>query len=68
LHTPDEVAGLFANPPEWLRKQATLYHANPSERMLRPLCSSAAAELYNDPRRGEEIRVQVEHELGRWGR
>jgi putative DNA primase/helicase len=64
----DEVAELFADPPEWLRKQAALCRADPSERMLRPLCSSAAAELYNDPRRGEEIRVQVENELGRWDR
>ncbi len=63
-----EVSALFSDPPGWLRRQVGLYRANPSERMLRPLCSSAAAELYNDPRRGEEIRVQVENELGRWDR
>jgi len=66
--SPTAVSALFSDPPDWLRRQVGLYHANPSERMLRPLCSSAAAELYNDPRRGEEIRAQVEDELGRWGR
>ena len=62
------VSELFFNPPNWLRRQVGLYHANPSERMLRPLCSSVASTLYNDPRRGEEIRAQVEDELGRWDR
>lgn len=66
--SPTTVSALFSDPPDWLRRQVGLYRANPSERMLRPLCSSAAAELYNDPRRGEEIRVQVENELGRWDR
>ena len=65
---PDEVAQLFAKPPEWLQKQAALCRANPSERMLRPLCSSIASMLYNDPRRGEEIREHVGRELERWGR
>ena len=64
---PDRIAELFAKPPEWLQKQAALCRANPSERMLRPLCSSIASMLYNDPRRGEEIREHVGRELGRWG-
>ena len=65
---PDEVAELFANPPKWLQKQATRYRADPSERMLKPLCSSVADTLYNDPRRGIEIRSHVERELSRVGR
>jgi len=66
--SPDEVAELFANPPEWLRKQAALCRDEPSERMLKPLCSSVAATLYNDPRRGAEIRPRIERELNRVGR
>jgi hypothetical protein len=64
----DEVAELFADPPEWLRKQAAMCRADPSERMLKPLCSSVAVTLYNDPRRGIEIRSHVERELSRAGR
>jgi hypothetical protein len=63
-----EVAELFANPPEWLQKQATRYRAGPSERMLKPLCSSVAATLYDDPLRGIEIRSHVERELNRLNR
>ncbi len=66
--SPDEVAELFANPPEWLQKQAALCRVEPSERMLKPLCSSVAATLYNDPRRGAEIRSHIERELNRAGR
>jgi len=62
------VAKLFANPPEWLRKQAALCRDDPSERMLKPLCSSVAVTLYNDPRRGTEIRPHIERELNRLGR
>jgi len=65
---PDEVAELFADPPEWLRRQAAMCRADPSERMLKPLCSSVADTLYNDPRRGIEIRSHVERELNRVGR
>ena len=64
---PDKVAELFAKPPEWLQKQVALCRANPSERMLKPLFSSIASTLYNDPRRGEELREHIERELGRWG-
>jgi putative DNA primase/helicase len=63
-----EVSALFSDPPGWLRRQVGLYQANPSKRLLRPLCASAAAALYNDPRRGEEIRAQIEDELERWDR
>jgi hypothetical protein len=55
------VAELFANPPDWLKNQATIYRRNPTERMLKPLCAAIAHELGAD---AGEIRPEVERELG----
>jgi len=44
-HPADELATLFADPPEWLQTQAAMCRADPSERMLKPLCSSVASVL-----------------------
>jgi hypothetical protein len=55
------VAELFANPPDWLKNQATIYRRNPTERMLKPLCAAITHELGAD---AGEIRPEVERELG----
>jgi hypothetical protein len=52
------VAGLFANPPEWLPKQIKVYRKDP-ERRLKPLCATVAAEVLGDPLCGEEVAEEV---------
>jgi DNA-binding transcriptional ArsR family regulator len=63
-YTPDTstVAGLFANPPDWLPGQLEKYHEDP-ERHLRPLCAVVAAEVLGDGARWEEVREEVERIL-----
>jgi hypothetical protein len=61
LHSPGTVEELFANPPDWLKDQTTIYRRNPTERMLKPLCAAIAHELGFD---AGEIRPEVERALG----
>jgi DNA-binding transcriptional ArsR family regulator len=67
--TPDEgkdtgtVADFFANPPRWLPTQLRICRENP-DRHLRSLSSAIAAEVFGDPSRGDEVREEVERELG----
>jgi hypothetical protein len=61
---PETVAGLFADPPDWLRKQVELCRKDPAQH-LRPLCAAVAAVILEDPTRGPEVRPEVERELGR---
>ncbi len=56
------VAGLFANPPEWLPKQLEVYRKDP-ERYLAPLCATVAAVILGDSLRADEVREEVEREL-----
>jgi hypothetical protein len=60
------VAGLFANPPEWLPTQLEKYRENP-ELHFKPLCVAVAAAVLGDGVRGEEVCEEVERELARWG-
>ncbi len=64
------VAGLFANPPDWLLTQLELYRGHP-ERHVKPLCSAVAAVVLGDGTRGGEVREEVEEELAnreRWAK
>jgi hypothetical protein len=61
---PPSVAGLFANPPDWLRKQVETCRKDP-EQQIRPLCAAVAATVLEDPTRGHEVREEVERELER---
>jgi DNA-binding transcriptional ArsR family regulator len=61
---PPSVAGLFADPPNWLCKQIKMYRKDP-ERQLWPLCAAVAAAVLDDPTRGPEVHEEVERELGR---
>jgi hypothetical protein len=56
------VAGLFANPPEWLVRQLEVYRGNPS-RHLKPLCAAVAAVVLEDGARASEVQDEVEREL-----
>jgi hypothetical protein len=56
---PATVAGLFANPPEWLPKQLEAYRKDP-ERHLKPLCTTVAAVVLGDGLRGEEVVEEVQ--------
>jgi len=58
------VAGLFANPPDWLRRQLEVYREDPA-RHIRPLCASVAAVVLEDGSLAAEVRQEVEKELGR---
>ncbi len=58
------VSGLFANPPDWLRKQLGVYWQHP-ERHIKPLCSAVAAIVLGDGTRGGEVREVVEEELAK---
>lgn len=64
--TPDTstVAGLFADPPDWLRKQLEVYRDDP-DRHLRPLCGAVAAVVLGDSARAAEVRAEVEEELAK---
>jgi hypothetical protein len=59
---PSIVAGLFANPPEWLTTQLDQYHKDPA-RYLRPLCAAVATEVLLDATLWEEVRDEVERVL-----
>ncbi|MDP9475646.1 MAG: AAA family ATPase [Actinomycetota bacterium] len=59
---PPTVAGLFADPPDWLCKQLEVYREDPG-RHLRPLCATVAAVVLEDGTRGHEVREEVEREL-----
>lgn len=52
------VAGLFANPPDWLPKQIEIYRKDP-ERHLGPLCATVAAVVLGDSLRADEVREEV---------
>ena len=56
------VAGLFANPPDWLPKQIEVYRKDPA-RHLKPLCATVAAVVLGDGLRGDEGREEVERAL-----
>ena len=58
------VAGLFANPPDWLPKQLKVYRQNP-DLHFKPLCKAVAAVVLGDGARGDEVREEVERELER---
>jgi DNA-binding transcriptional ArsR family regulator len=58
------VAGLFADPPDWLRRQLEVYREDPA-RHIRPLCASVAAVVLEDGSLAAEVRQEVEKELGR---
>jgi hypothetical protein len=64
--TPDTstVAGLFANPPDWLVTQLGVYRKNPG-RHLKPLCAAVAAVVLEDGARASEVQEEVERELAR---
>jgi len=57
------VAGLFADPPDWLLKQLEVYRKDPA-RHLQPLCATVAAVILGDGARRDEVRDEVERELG----
>ena len=61
---PMTVAGLFANPPDWLPKQLKVYRENPA-RHLEPLCAAVAAVVLGDDARASEVQEEVERELER---
>ena len=62
--TPDRstVAGLFADPPDWLAKQLGVYRKDPAKH-LAPLCAAVAAVILEDGGRAEEVREEVEKAL-----
>lgn len=53
------VAGLFADPPEWLATQLEVYRENPKKH-IGPLCAAVAAVVLGDGLRGDEVREEVE--------
>ena len=56
------VAGLFADPPEWLVRQLEVYREDPN-RHLPSLRAAVAAEVLGDGVRGDEVRAEVERAL-----
>jgi hypothetical protein len=59
---PKNVADLFSNPPEWLRRQLPKYRENP-DMHFGPLCSAVAAEVLGDGDRVPEVQEEVERIL-----
>jgi hypothetical protein len=62
--TPEKstVAGLFADPPDWLVRQLEKYREDPT-RHLKPLCTVVAAEVLDDGARASEVEGEVEKAL-----
>jgi hypothetical protein len=58
------VAGLFANPPEWLPRQLEVYREDP-ERHFEPLCVAVAAVVIGDGTRAPEVFEEVRRVLGK---
>jgi len=56
------VAGLFANPPDWLVTQLKIYRKNPA-RHKKPLCAAVAAVVLEDGARAPEVADEVERVL-----
>jgi DNA-binding transcriptional ArsR family regulator len=56
------VAGLFADPPDWLVKQLRVYRKDPAKHRA-PLCAAVAAVILEDGGRAEEVREEVEKAL-----
>ena len=56
------VAGLFADPSEWLDRQLDVYREDP-DRHLPSLCAAVAAVVLGDGVRGNEVREEVEKAL-----
>jgi hypothetical protein len=56
------VAGLFADPPDWLVRQLKVYRKNPALHK-QPLCAAVAAVILEDGGRAEEVREEVEKVL-----
>ncbi len=56
------VGGLFADPPDWLKKQLVVFADDP-DRHLRPLCGAVAAVVLGDAARAPEVSAEVEEEL-----
>jgi hypothetical protein len=63
------VSSLFANAPEWLSKQLSIYQRDPGNH-LNPLCAAVAAALSDetgDEVSADEVRDEVAHELSSRG-
>jgi hypothetical protein len=56
------VAGLFADPPEWLVRQLEVYREDP-DRHLPSLCAAVASVVLGDGVRGDEVREEIEKTL-----
>ena len=61
--SPNTVAELFADPPAWLKSQLKIYQQDP-DRHFKPLCAAVAAIVLEDGARWEEVKEEVEKELG----
>ena len=57
------AAELFAIKPFWLTSQLAEYHKDP-DRLFRPVCVAVAAVILGDAGRWEEVKEEVEKELG----
>jgi hypothetical protein len=61
-HDKSTVAGLFADPPDWLVTQLKVYRKNPA-RHKKPLCAAVAAIVLGDGARAPEVADEVERAL-----
>jgi len=57
------VAGLFANPPDWLTRQLAAYHDDPANR-LRPLCAAVADVVLSNAAHWAKVEAEVRKALG----
>lgn len=62
--TSEKVAGLFANPPDWLWLQAaeSIRQGSP-ERLLNPLATAVSSHLFGSPWRWREVLPEVHKAL-----
>jgi putative DNA primase/helicase len=60
-----QLAGFLDDPPDWFQAQARKHLEKPTELTLNPLCVAAAAHLYSDANRWQEVKSAVADWLGK---
>jgi hypothetical protein len=62
--TSEDVAGLFADPPEWLRLQAAeCVRQGVPERLLKPLAAAVSLHLFSSAERWRKVLPEVRNAL-----
>jgi hypothetical protein len=56
----DPLQKFLANPPDWFVNQVTQVAYGAGDNLLKATASSVAFSVFNDPRRADEVRSEIE--------